>query len=83
MKILQLDFEPPVLHKRKYVDYEFDLYDAINFKNEAYGLISTDDGDMFVGICIKDNYCYFDDDHLCTLDLFLDISGKNLHLFVH
>lgn len=64
------------------MDYEFVLYDAIGFKNEARGLMSTDGGDMFVEINMGGKYCSFHDEHLCCLYQFMNISGKRMHLFV-
>lgn len=45
-----------MLHKRKYVDDEFVLYDVVGMGNNAFGLISTDNGSMIMEIRMTDNY---------------------------
>lgn len=65
------------------MDYEFEMYDAIDFGHKSYGLMSTDDGDLFVEIRMRDDRCYFDDDYYCLLYTFMQTSENNMHLFVH
>lgn len=65
------------------MNYSFTLYDAIDFKRESFGLMSADEGDLYVEIRMQNDYCSFDADYLQYLNLYMDVSGKNMHLFVY
>lgn len=81
--IPQIDFHQPHLHKRKTANYDYELYDAVDSRGQSYGIMSTDEGSLFVEIYLSEKRCYFGDPHLCFLYQFLDISGGRMGLFVN
>lgn len=66
------------------MDYKFVMCYAVDFEDESYGIMTTVDGDVFVQICISGGRCCFEDGdgYYPYMESFLEISGRNMHLFV-
>lgn len=45
--------------------------------------MSADEGDLYVEICMYNDCCSFDADCLQYLNLYMDVSEKDMHLFVY
>lgn len=76
-----------VKYLRSYDEYhiQYDLHNAIDLKNESYGLIFVEDH-YFLGKIIADEHGYrlaqSDLDPSTSLFKVLDVSREKLHLFV-